>query len=136
MNLFVVNIILFVLAVIAVGLILGVMAKLMWHGIVGILFWIVFTVICIVMCVKLSNGLTKMIGSEYSRSEVIAQKDILDIQYKNDYVYITFIDDDGKVITERNDRVIVHQHTDSRYFVNKKCSRWFVYWYEWEVYLE
>lgn len=136
MNLFVVNIILFVLAVIAAGLILGVMAKLMWCNIIGILFWVVFTIAAIIMCVKLSNGLTNMIGSEYSRSEVIAQKDILDIQYKNDYVYITFIDDDGKVITERNDRVTVHQHTDSRYFINKKCNRWFVYWYEWEVYLE
>ena len=77
MNLFVVNIILFTLAVIAAGLILGVMAKFMWHGIIGIIFWVIFTVAAVVMCVKLSNDLTmkqqeelKKISEAYKKAQI------------------------------------------------------------------
>lgn len=135
MNLFVAEIILFALCVIFLACIAVFMAKWLLHSPLGVILFILLIAAGIACCVWVPKVIVGNIDNEFSRSEVVAEYDLLKVDYQDDYVYVTYVDEDGKIVTERNNKAKLHRQSDKNYFINIKYKRWFFYWYGWEVYI-
>lgn len=115
---------------ITIGFVAG---KKLFKNAFGILLFVLLLTCTIIVLVKISNAITDLIDNTYTRSEVVEEHEIISIEYKDNYAYVTYFDND-KIITERNDHVKLIKGTNKKSFIITKYNRWFLYWYGWDIY--
>ena len=100
----------------AIAIVIGFVAgKKLFKNAFGILLFALLLTCTIIVLVKISNAITDLIDNTYTRSEVVEEHDIVSIEYKDNYAYVTYFDND-KIITERNDHVKLIKGTNKKSF--------------------
>lgn len=108
------------------------------HLILGFIFILLFSIGGAFLSIKLTKEMSNMFTSEYTRSEAVSSYSIEKIEYKKESIYVTYINNEGKIITERINptKIIIHKNAEKNYFIKNECTRYFIYWDEWDVYLK
>ena len=108
------------------------------HLILGSIFILLFAIGGSYLSIKLTEEISNKLTSEYTRSEVVTSNNIEKIEYKKESIYVTYINNEGKIITEQIDptKITIHKNAEKNYFIKNECKRYFVYWDEWDVYLK
>lgn len=108
------------------------------HLILGSIFILLFGIGGAFLSVKLTKEISNEFTSEYTRSEAVSSYSIEKFEYKKESIYVTYINNEGKIITEQIDptKITVHKNAEKNYFIKNECTRYFVYWNEWDVYLK
>lgn len=108
------------------------------HLILGSIFIVLFSFGGTILSVKLTKEISNAFTSEYTISEAVSSYNIEKIEYKKESIYVTYINNEGKIITEQIDptKITVHKNSEKNYFIKNECTRYFIYWNEWDVYLK
>jgi len=108
------------------------------HLILGSIFILLFAIGGTVLSIKLTKEMCNAFTSEYTRSEAVSSYNIEKFEYKKESIYVTYINNEGKIITEQIDptKITIHKNSEKNYFIKNECTRYFIYWYEWDIYLK